>query len=81
MTITEGTNSQKYLGVSMSRVYGKQAIQGTTAWKRTKDFELSAKKMWVITPGKQLYTAEALAKSEGALERPVEERCDIIKAL
>lgn len=81
LAITERINSERYLGVSMSCVYSKQSIQTTTAWKRTKDFEPPAKKMWIITPGEQLYTAEALAKSEGTLERPVEERCDIIMAL
>lgn len=37
--------------------------------------------MWIITVGKQLYTAGALAKIEGTLERPGEERCDVIMAL
>lgn len=81
LTIRERRNSQRYLGVSMSHVYSWQAIQTTTIWKRTKDFEPSVK-MWLITHwGEQLYTAEALAKSEGTLERPLEERSDIIIAL
>lgn len=74
-------SSERHLGFSRSRVDSKPSIQTSTAWKRTKDLEPSAKKMWIITPGEQLYTAEALAKSEGTLERPVEERCDIIMAL